>query len=332
MANFKKISVAVLAGNKGFAEYLRQADIKQAKRGGTFVGNRSVAPNEFRRYGIVLPKGGMIIPDVSPEELRATLREVDEEDRQAKERLEAEIERKRTPFLAEVQGLYDLLKDNAGPAHALQALMFGDEPCPFGGGNNFEKAHRIGLSELLPGIDSDMIFEWTRKDINRLSEIIKEWYKATKDRRDKLFSLFRKNNGVFTTQEEKRVEYAGKSFGVALASRHSSHYSEGKWDEWTETTYYIGGEEVNDLEHQWLKSRSDELEVPEGFVRIDNDTNTLLPVPDVPGRNDTLVVVGKTDSRRGVWSYGEWFRGHPSKCKINFLHKGKNQDRESQWS
>jgi hypothetical protein len=35
-----------------------------------------------------------------------------------------------------------------------------------------------------------------------------------------------------------------------------------------------------------------------------------------------LVVEGKTGSRRGEWSYGEWFRGHPSQCGISFWHKG----------
>ncbi len=77
------------------------------------------------------------------------------------------------------------------------------------------------------------------------------------------------------------------------------------------------------MEYQWLKSRSNELEKPpEGYVRINNDTNTILPVPEVPGCNDVLVIIGKTGSRRGVWSYGEWFRGHPSKCKICLVHKG----------
>jgi len=65
-----------------------------------------------------------------------------------------------------------------------------------------------------------------------------------------------------------------------------------------------------------------EIAVPTGQVRVANDTHDLLHVPEMPGRDDVLVVVGKTGSRRGEWSYGEWFRGHPSKCEISFFHKG----------
>ncbi len=103
----------------------------------------------------------------------------------------------------------------------------------------------------------------------------------------------------------------------------SSRYSEGKWDEWIEITYYIGGEELTTSEHKWLKSRSSEIETPQGYVRVDNGLNELLPIPqDKPGHNDVLVVIGKTGSRRGIWNYGEWFNGHPADCSIPFWHKG----------
>lgn|GEM_PF-4154538 len=67
---FEKISESVLANNKPLADYLRWAEITPGKRGGSFVGNREVASDELKNWGIVLPKGGMIIPDSSPEELK----------------------------------------------------------------------------------------------------------------------------------------------------------------------------------------------------------------------------------------------------------------------
>lgn len=341
---FKFITSEVVAVDEKFAEYLRRADIKSAKKGGAFVGNYDVAPDEFRKYGIVLPKGGMIIPDAEPDDLRAIvqhLREAEaaayrqrqEEAEDIRRAAEQKIAEVRSPLLAEVQAAYDLLKNNAGPDWCLQALQYGEDEPSFiyhaDRVKQFETAYKIGLRELPPITDGTIVFEWTSEGVARLTQIVRQWVESTQARRDLIWRLFVNANGIFTKTEDHKSAYAGKSFGRAMATAGTSHYSEGKWDEWVEITYYIGGEQVTDLEHRWLKSRSNELDVPTGYVRVDNGTNDLLRIPEMPGRNDVLVVEGKTDSRRGVWSYGEWFRGHPSKCEISFLHKGTQRKLKS---
>ncbi len=78
MPKFAEISVAVLATDEKLAEYLKKGKIGKANKGGTFVGNYEVAPDEFRKYGIVLPKGGMILPDYDPETVTRMLVAVNE--------------------------------------------------------------------------------------------------------------------------------------------------------------------------------------------------------------------------------------------------------------
>ncbi len=78
MSKFIKISVEAIALDRELAEYLGSAEIKAAKRSGAFIGTRRVALNEFRKYGIVLPKGGMIIPDAEPTKLKAAIKEAAE--------------------------------------------------------------------------------------------------------------------------------------------------------------------------------------------------------------------------------------------------------------
>lgn len=76
MAKFKNIDAAEVALNEALREYLCNAGtIGSANRGGTFVGNRDIAPDALRAYGIVLPKGGMILPDQEPAEIQAVLDE-----------------------------------------------------------------------------------------------------------------------------------------------------------------------------------------------------------------------------------------------------------------
>ena len=75
MSKFVSITSEVVATDVKFADYLRRANIVTAKKGGAFVGNYEVALDEFRKYGIVLPKGGMIIPDAEPEKLREIVNE-----------------------------------------------------------------------------------------------------------------------------------------------------------------------------------------------------------------------------------------------------------------
>jgi hypothetical protein len=75
MAQFKKIDAAELAANEVLHRYLIGASrITAGNRGGTFVGNRDIAPDSFRSFGIVLPKGGMILPQHEPGEVKALLR------------------------------------------------------------------------------------------------------------------------------------------------------------------------------------------------------------------------------------------------------------------
>ena len=71
MANFTKISATILATREELRRYLSDArTIAAANRGGTFVGNRDIAPDSLREFGIILPKGGMILPHHEPEEIR----------------------------------------------------------------------------------------------------------------------------------------------------------------------------------------------------------------------------------------------------------------------
>jgi hypothetical protein len=67
------ITGKVLAEDKDFCQYLVAARIKPGNRGGTFIGHHSKAPASFSRYGIVLPRGGMILPQIEPEALSALL-------------------------------------------------------------------------------------------------------------------------------------------------------------------------------------------------------------------------------------------------------------------
>jgi len=339
MSKFLEINLKTVSDDAVLAKYLKDArTITNGKKGGIFVGNYTIAPETLRTYGIILPKGGLIIPDMEPDELRHVLQQMydmrkDELLRQEKEAeamrqsAEQKIAKNRTRLLPFVVEAFNVLKDNAGPDWKLQALEYGkDKPSSCYDLTKvwkFETAHKIGLLELSPITSAITIFEWTDKDIARLTNTISKWLEVSKPRLDLLWKLFVNSNGVFTKTENKESCYAGKSFGSAMRTAGTSHYSEGKWDEWIEVTYYIGGEKITELEHKWLKSRSNEVETPQGYVRVDNGLNELFPIPpNTPGYNDVLVVIGKTGSRRGIWSYGEWFHGHPADCKIPFWHKG----------
>jgi hypothetical protein len=91
MARFEKISQSVLEADKKFVAYLRGASISPANRGGTFVGNREVAPEEFRKYGIILPKGGIILPDIEKDKLEGIIKLVPNEEEERKKQEEEEI-------------------------------------------------------------------------------------------------------------------------------------------------------------------------------------------------------------------------------------------------
>ena len=166
-------------------------------------------------------------------------------------------------------------------------------------------AHRIMYRKKL--------HELTEKDIDRLESEVDSRAEQATARQEMLKKLFFERLGVFT--------YEARTYEPSEV-RHS--FVDGKVidDSWTERHYFLGQVEVTREEYGWLNTFLGEVKVPDGFVRITNDTHDLLRIFPIPGQNDILVVVGKTGSRRGVWSYGEWFRGHPSKCQISFWHKG----------
>ncbi len=409
--SFAKITVDVLFQNARLAEYLRRADIKQARNGGTFVGNHNVALDEFRKYGIVLPKGGMIIPGAEPDDLKEIVQEPERrrEAEDIKSRRNAE-----EAYLNQVKeaiaksGISDieiLVKDgreyhNIGSSSWHKSFFVrGEEEVftlhseeePYRGLDDdksykpwrtsftslekielflreearlaeprklladrinrlIEKSHAIGQQALgedgwdrpraelflfddysqpndwgffgrrcISGFSAHRImfrkklYELTEEDIARLESELGERATQATTRQDMLKKMFFERLGVFT-YETRQYE--------SSEVRHS--FVDGRVidDSWTERHYFLGQVEVTREEYEWLNTFLGEVKVSTGFARVANDTNELLPVLDIPGRNDVLVVEGKTGSRRGVWSYGEWFRGHPSQCQTSFYHKG----------
>ncbi|MBU0899012.1 MAG: hypothetical protein KKB03_03870 [Nanoarchaeota archaeon] len=75
MSKFTPITATSLAEDEVLFKYLKNSKILPGNKGGTFVGNYEVAPDDFRKYGIVLKNGGMILPDMEPAELEAVLQE-----------------------------------------------------------------------------------------------------------------------------------------------------------------------------------------------------------------------------------------------------------------
>jgi hypothetical protein len=170
---------------------------------------------------------------------------------------------------------------------------------------NVFSAHRIMYRKEL--------YELTEEDVARIEGEVGNRAEQASARQEMLKRLFFERLGVFS--------YETRKYDTSEV-RHS--FVDGRVidDSWTERHYYLEQVEVTREEYEWLNTLLAEVKVPDGFIRVANDTHDLLRVPQMPGRNDVLVVEGKTSSRRGVWSYGEWFRGHPSKCEISFWHKG----------
>lgn len=411
MSKFVKISAAVLVADEKFAEYLRRANIVAAKKGGAFVGNYEVASDEFRKYGIVLPKGGMIIPDAEPDKLKeivsAPERRREAEDIKSRRSAEESYLNQVKEMLAKsgVSDIQVVVKDgrehhNIGSSLWHKSFLARDEETIFslhseeepyrGLGDDksykpwrtsftplekvelflkeeaglaeprrlladrinqlVEMSHAVGQQtlgedgwdrprvELFLYDDYSQTSDWgffghrcksvfsahrimyrkklyklTEEDITRLEGEVVERAEQATARQEMLKKLFFERLGVFSYQT-RRYE--------SSEVRHS--FVDGKVidDSWTERHYFLGKEEATREEYEWLNTFLGEIAVSKGYIRIPNDTNDLLRVPAVPGRSDVLVVEGKTGSRRGVWSYGEWFRGHPSECAISFWHKG----------
>ena len=411
MSKFVSITSEVVATDVKFADYLRRANIVTAKKGGAFVGNYEVALDEFRKYGIVLPKGGMIIPDAEPEKLREIVNEP-ERRREAEDtkgrRIAEESYLNQVKELLAKSGVSDiqvLVEDgrkyhNIGSSLWHKSFLARDEETVFNlhseeepyrglGDDKSYKPWRTSFTSLekveLFLLEEARLAEPRRlfaDRINRLVEMSRAvgqqtlgedgWdrprvelflyddYSQTNDwgffgrrcksvfsahrimYRKKLYELTEKDIasiegevGNRAEQATARQEMLKKLFVERLGVfsyesrtyepsevRHSLVDGRVKDDSWTERHYFLGKEEVTREEYEWLNTFLSEIKVPDGHIRVANDTHDLLRVPEMPGRNDVLVVVGKSGSRRGVWSYDEWFRGHPSKCEISFWHKG----------
>lgn len=220
------------------------------------------------------------------------------------------VEQDREQLLPIVVATVELFKKTGGEAWRIQALEFGKEaPTEFyflDRIGRFKESWRVGLFKLPPTEDI-LVFEWTRRDVERFVGIIEAWLEKTRPRRELLWKLFIEARGAFSKKEENKSSCLG--------------CSEGRSEDWIEKKYYVLGREVTFSEYKWLKDRSGEIVVPKGYVRVTNDTNDLMTVPEMPGRKDILVVVGKKGSYRGTPFYGEWFHGHPSACGFSMYDR-----------
>lgn len=408
---FTKITVEVLLQNPSLAEYLRRAEIKPAQRGGTFVGSREVASNDFRKYGIVLPRGGMIIPYMDSEQFREVvltpgrLREAEDQKLRRKaeqlfhekvknlivkykiddlqivgkegeesrplrnspwhksfllrgEEVVFELHTEQEPvrdwndyklfkpwwvdytplekvegFLQEEVRLFDPRKLFAeritrlvSMSHALGQKAVGEDNwarprvelflyedysketdwCFFAHRcKSVFSAHRVMYRNKL--------YELNQENIALLESEVGRRADQARLRQEMLKKLFFEQNGEFTFEARNyEALESGRSFATGRTKDSS----------WTERHYFLGQEEVTREEYEWLNNFLPEIKVPDGFVRVANDTNELLPILEIPGSKDIIVIEGKMDSHGGVCRYGEWFRGHPLKCQISFGHKG----------
>jgi hypothetical protein len=122
-----------------------------------------------------------------------------------------------------------------------------------------ESAHRISYRGKL--------YELTEESISLLEEDFQVRADHARTRRERLRNLFLESLGVFTKTEEKKGASAGHSLGTGKV----------RYDEWVETTYYIGGVEITKEEYEWLNSLLPGIQLPAGFIRVKNDTNDILP-------------------------------------------------------
>jgi len=230
---------------------------------------------------------------------------------------EKRIFQQREELLRRVVALRDqLMESDKEVVWRLQALQFAQDEPRRGGWQTreeierFKTSHKIGLIEL--NEKEILVFQWTDQDVARLEQIIGVWIEKNDERRQGLWESFVANKGIFTKTQKEKSAWAGKSFGRAMATARSSHPSEGKWDEWTETTYFVGGEPVSDSEYQWLRARYSEIEIPEGYYRSSDDLGSLKEVIYPSEEKSWVVLWGKTgNSRRGVVPKGTIWEGRP---------------------
>ncbi len=92
MARFEKINAAALRTDAALVAALMAADFSPSQRGdGTFVSfpRCQKVPASAGTFGIILPKGGMIIPGVKPVEIEAVIEQLRTERRAAEEETRA---------------------------------------------------------------------------------------------------------------------------------------------------------------------------------------------------------------------------------------------------
>lgn len=397
MSKFAKITSDVVAADELFVRYFSNSKILAARKGGTFVGNYEMAPDAFRKYGIVLPKGGMIIPDMEPDELKNELVKgwniLVEKKNDAIKTAQAEREKEKQSYLAEVSrlleqynipglGIVECLRETGNSSWAAVTMevlhgvsysnmeiktlfVFGNDAAfllrterdpdelesyvrytPIVEVEEFLRAEarifstrqkflkrvqtvvaknselshwgsskyddrittaaygnrwegELDFSPLRPGLNSahelkfrNKKYSFQEEDVAELERLVSEAEKDRQNRLDHLWQLFRDAQGEFTSVQEKDWgEYCG---------------------DYKKTVYYVGGERPTPQEINWLKSRLNEIQIPSGYYRVPNDTNTIKPLPTLPeSRKDTLLLYGKTgQSRRGVDPEGVIWQGH----------------------
>ena len=417
----KKITAEVLRTDAVLRAYLAHATFSRSRRGdGVFVSAPGIAPETLRAYGIVLPKGGMIIPNATPEKIlavvmadhdaaqeedathRATDRErcvnrakallrrcrLDDVDVVVKERDDCRgigstkvidvvlrrgeddllvIRSEREPYRAlcasrtmyrkwaveqlgfvalcrfvivEVR-LVPIRKRFAARVERLVAMSYevGQQAVGEDGWDrprveyflydNYREvtdwgffgkrcksvysAHRLMYRKQL--------YKFTEEDMQRLEREVEARAHKADARKRVLRERFFAACGVLSYTEH-RCDTSDV--------RHSLLDGRVKDDSWLERRHFVGDMELTNEERAWLRTLLPEVPVPEGYVRVSNDTNELLRVPPVPDQSrDVLVVVGKTGSRRGVWEYGEWYRGHPSAFRMSLYDSGTRRKLKS---
>lgn len=396
------ITAEIICGDIEFAKYLAGAKIEPARKGGAFVGNYDIAPESFRKYGIVLSKGGMIIPGSTADELKGGLKEarrllLEQVRTRGEERARTEdvylasvsemLARYNIPGLVIVGcrredvncswgGAYlNVFCGIRNPANIYTLLAFGEDAAfllrreyqPLEDFKNTpEFVQFIPLEEVKQFLQAEARIYYEReKFLARLRAVI-SW------NQEKATELVRRGKSEQTHQNTiwlvaygnhwsgsldfgslqvglnsaHRLDYHGKTyyFSEEDVARLESEIGEPAEKEevrqerlWklfvatkgvlTRTTeaYCVGGEEITHKEREWLLSRSSEIKVPDGYIRVRDDINDLQPFIPMPGCDDVLIVEGKIGSRRGVSIYGEWFRGHPSKCPDFWRNKGSTR-------
>lgn len=392
------INAAIITGDVEFAKYLAGAKIKPANKGGAFVGSYKVAPESFKKYGIVLPNGGMIIPDLTADELKGESKEarrilLEQVEKRGAERAVAEdvylasvselLARYNIPGLAIVgcrkedmgcswgAAFLNVFCGEPNPVSVYTLLAFGEDAAfllrrEYQPSEDFKNRPEFvqftPIEEVEQFLQAEArIYPEREKFLSRL-QAVTDWNKkknlelrqSNRDEeayRDSMY-LIAYGNHWSGSLDFGPMQVGLKSAYCLIYREKTYHFSEEDvafleneighpveeesvrrerlWNSFvvangvlvrTGEAYFVGGERITPVEREWLLSRSGEIKMPEGYVLVRSDTNALRPFIEMPGQNDILVVEGKIGSRRGVCSFGEWFRGHPSQCSPQYWEK-----------